>query len=133
MPTILDIAQVPPCLVRAASDYAIPVRAMLAVLRTEGGRSGTVSTNKNGTSDHGPFQINTIWAKRLTAQFGVTAHMLTHDFCWSARAGAYILRYEINLAGGSFWDGVGHYHSRTPTLKQRYITAVYRNSLFETR
>lgn len=133
MPTILDIAQVPPCLVRAANDYAIPVRAMLAVLRTEGGRPGTVRTNSNGTADHGPFQINTIWIRRLTAQFGVTPHMLTHDFCWSARAAAYILRYEINRAGGSFWDGVGHYHSRTPSFKKRYVKAVYRNSLFEIR
>jgi hypothetical protein len=55
--------------------------------------------------------------------------MITNDLCWSFRAGAYILRYEINLARGSFWDGVGHYHSRTPQFKYRYISRVYQNSL----
>lgn len=130
MAAIIETTQIPPCLVQAANDYAIPVRAMLALLRTEGGKPGTLSANTNGTIDHGPFQINTVWTKRFTEQFGVTADMLTRDFCWSARAGAYILRYEINQAGGSFWDGVGHYHSRTPSLKHRYIAQVYRNSLF---
>lgn len=130
MPTSIDAASVPSCLIQAAKDYAIPVRGMLAVMRTEGGRIGTVRPNENGTADHGPFQINTVWTRRLAQQFGVTQQMLTQDFCWSARAGAFILRYEINQAGGSFWEGVGHYHSRTPHLKQRYISRVYRNSLF---
>jgi len=102
---------------------------MLAVLKTEGGSLGRMSPNSNGTSDHGPFQINSVWAARLHSQFGVTAHMLTHDFCWSARAAAYILRYEINQANGNFWEGVGHYHSRTPAHKHRYIQRVYENSL----
>lgn len=130
MSASIDTASIPPCLIQAADDYAIPVRAMLAVLRTEGGKNGTLSANANGSVDHGPFQINTVWARRLAAEFGVTAAMLTNDFCWSARAGAYILRYEINRAGGSFWDGVGHYHSHAPGPKQRYIRLVYRNSQF---
>ncbi|WP_228124512.1 lytic transglycosylase domain-containing protein [Glaciimonas soli] len=87
------------------------------------------SNNTNGTVDYGPMQINTVWAQRLQANFGVTATMITHDFCWSMRAGAYILRYEINSANGSFWDGVGHYHSRTPKFKMEYIDRVYQNSL----
>ncbi|MRU22631.1 lytic transglycosylase domain-containing protein, partial [Xylella fastidiosa subsp. multiplex] len=32
-------------------------------------------------------------------------------------------------AGGSFWDGVGHYHSHTPQYKYEYIKRVYRNSM----
>ncbi|WP_321959331.1 lytic transglycosylase domain-containing protein [Burkholderia cenocepacia] len=120
---------VPACVVQAANDYTLPVRGLLAVWLTEGGRAGTVSKNTNGTSDYGPMQINTVWAKRLESQFGVTRQMITDDFCWSVRAGAYILRYEINQAGGSFWDGVGHYHSRSPQYKFPYIERVYRNSM----
>ncbi|WVK06435.1 lytic transglycosylase domain-containing protein (plasmid) [Xanthomonas campestris pv. olitorii] len=123
------VVAVPACVVQAANDYTLPVRGLLAVWLTEGGRIGTVSRNKNGTADYGPMQINTVWAQRLESQFGVTRQMITDDFCWSVRAGAYILRYEINQAGGSFWDGVGHYHSRTPQFKYQYIERVYRNSL----
>lgn len=120
---------VPPCMAQAAADYSLPLRSLVAIMLTEGGKPGTLSKNENGTVDHGPFQINTVWARRLESQFGVTAAMLTHDFCWSARAAAYIVRYEINLANGSFWDGIGHYHSRTRHFKDAYIQRVYRNSL----
>lgn len=125
----VDNLQVPACMVQAASDYALPLRGLIAIWITEGGGIGTESKNKNGTSDYGPMQINSAWVKRLQADFGVTQQMVTQDFCCSVRAGAYILRYEINHAGGSFWDGVGHYHSHTPIHKFPYIERVYRNSL----
>ncbi|WP_235389940.1 lytic transglycosylase domain-containing protein [Pseudomonas oryzihabitans] len=125
-------AQAPPvpvCMVEAARDYSIPLRGLISVWLTEGGKLGTLSPNKNGTIDHGPFQINTVWTDYLAKNFGVTKEVLTNDFCWSARAAAYILRYEINLAGGDFWEGVGHYHSRTPKFKYPYIAKVYNYSL----
>jgi hypothetical protein len=125
-PALIDV---PACMVQAAEDYAIPLRGLIAVWLVEGGQLGTISKNKNGTNDYGPMQINDVWAKRLQEKFSVTPQMITHDFCWSVRAGAYILRDEINRAGGSFWDGVGHYHSRTPQHKQSYIQRVYSNSL----
>lgn len=124
----VDVPPVPACMVQAATDYSLPLRGLIAVWLTEGGRLGTESKNQNGTRDYGPMQINTAWVQRLQADFGVTQAMLTHDFCWSVRAGAYILRYEINRAGGSFWDGVGHYHSHTPQYKYPYIARVYENS-----
>lgn len=130
MPATIDVASPPSCLLQAAAEYAIPARALLAVLITEGGTTGRISANKNGTVDHGPFQINTVWADRLSREFGISKQLLTNDFCMSARAGAYILRYEINLAGGDFWVGIGHYHSRTRKHKHRYIRAVFRNSQF---
>lgn len=129
LPMPVDALSVPTCVVQAAVDYSLPLRGLIAVWLTEGGKVGTESKNKNGTIDYGPMQINTVWARRLQADFGVTQQMITNDFCWSIRAGAYILRYEINQADGRFWDGVGHYHSRTPKYKVRYIKRVYKNSL----
>lgn len=126
---MIDPPQTPACMVAAARDYSLPLRALLAVLLTEGGRPGTLSKNTNGSVDHGPFQINTIWVRRLARDFGIAPATLTNDLCWSARAGAYVLRYEINRANGDFWEGVGHYHSRTQKYKEAYIAAVYRNSL----
>ncbi|EPR86855.1 Conjugative transfer protein TrbN [Acinetobacter junii CIP 107470 = MTCC 11364] len=96
---------------------------------TEGGTIGRTSQNTNKTEDHGPMQINTVWIKRLNKDFGITREMITNDFCWNVMSAAYILRYEINLAGGSIWDGIGHYHSRTPKYKYPYIQRVYKNSL----
>jgi len=120
---------VPQCMVEAADTYSIPLRALIAVWLTEGGKIGTQSRNTNDTTDYGPMQINTTWANRLDRQYGITRDLLTNDFCWSVRSGAYILRYEINNANGSLWDGIGHYHSRTPKYKYPYIARVYKNSL----
>jgi hypothetical protein len=129
LPMPAYVPDLPACVYQASQEYSLPPRGLIALWLTEGGRQGTQSKNKNGTIDYGPMQINTVWLKRLAKDFGVTANMLTHDFCFSVRAGAYILRYEINQAGGSFWDGVGHYHSRTPEFKYKYINKVYQNSL----
>lgn len=129
VPSPATVPNLPQCVEQAARDYSLPLRGLIAVWLTEGGRIGTESKNKNKTIDYGPMQINTVWAKKLEKEFGVTAKMLTEDFCMSIRAGAYILRYEINQAGGNFWDGVGHYHSRTPQFKYPYIQRVYKNSL----
>ncbi len=129
LPMPASVPNLPPCVYQAAQDYSLPPRGLIALWLTEGGRVGMSNTNKNGTVDYGPMQINTVWLKRLAKDFGVTAELLTNDFCFSVRAGAYILRYEINQADGSFWDGVGHYHSRTPQFKYKYIDRVYKNSL----
>ncbi|MBA5690543.1 lytic transglycosylase domain-containing protein [Rugamonas apoptosis] len=119
----------PACVAQAAADYSIPLRALIAIRMTEGGQTGTVSYNKNKTADYGPFQINTQWIRQFKRQYGITADQLTNDMCMSARAAAYILRFEINAAGGDFWSGIGHYHSHTAAPKAAYQAAVYRNSL----
>lgn len=117
----------PACVITAAKRYEIPLPAMLGVLRTEGGKAGQRVKNTNGTDDHGPFQINTIWVQELEA-FGYTSEILTNNYCASAMAAAYIMRYEINLADGDFWKGIGNYHSRTPRHHNRYVKKVYENS-----
>lgn len=117
----------PACVITAAERYHIPLRAMIGVLRTEGGKVGQRVGNTNLTDDHGPFQINTVWVNELEP-FGYSNDVLTNNYCASAMAAAYILRYEINLADGDFWVGVGNYHSRTPEHHNRYVLKVYENS-----
>ena len=126
MPPALDL---PICMVEAAHYYQLPLRGFLALWLTEGGRPGMQNRNKNGTIDYGSFQINTVWQRKLEADFGITADMLTHDFCTSAYASAYIIKFNIIEAGGDFWQGIGRYHSKTPALKEAYIGRVYKNSL----
>ena len=79
------------CVYQVSQKYSLPPRGLIALWLTEWGRQGTQSKNKNGTIDHGLLQINTVWLKRLTKIFGLTANMLTHYFCFSVRAGYYIL------------------------------------------
>jgi hypothetical protein len=55
---------------------------MIALWITEGGSTGTLSPNTNGTVDHGPFQINTVWAQKLEREF-VSPQMITTNFCCS--------------------------------------------------
>ncbi|WP_446471526.1 lytic transglycosylase domain-containing protein [Xenorhabdus stockiae] len=119
---------VPVCMQQAAERFRIPLRVFIGIWKTEGGRVGMKNKNKNGTIDHGAFQINTTWAKDLE-KYGITSVHLTNDFCISAYSSAYIVRYRINEAGGDFWDGVGRYHSKTPSLKKAYIQRVYKNSI----
>jgi len=121
--------EVPTCMVEAAERYQIPLRGFLAVRITEGGKLGMQRRNKNGTIDYGPFQINTIWAKQLAADFGITPEMLTNDFCTAAYASAYIIKYNILQVNGDFWQGIGRYHSKTPALNLAYQGRVYLNSL----
>jgi len=120
--------EIPACIMQAAEDYSVPARALIALFMTEGGRIGSANRNTNGTYDYGPMQINTVWVNHFNKNFGITAEMLQNDFCFAMRAAAYILRYEINQAGGDFWQGIGHYHSRNPDYKARYIRVVYSNS-----
>ncbi len=62
------------CVLDAARISGMPVAALFAILATEGGKTGEALSNRNGTWDIGPFQVNTIhlngdwprWALRLT-------------------------------------------------------------------
>ncbi len=100
---------VTPCLMQAAADYAIPPRALLAlnIVLTSG---GPLRAPKPANTKLQPFPINTAWRAALASQQGPMG-----DLCGSGRVTAYILRYEINLANGDFWQGLGRLpHSKPP-------------------
>lgn len=115
------------CLINVTRRFELDLGLFLAVLRTEGAKTNFSRWNTNNTKDYGPAQINSVWIKRFR-QFGIPAnsYLLKHHTCFNLTAGAWILRYEMDRAK-SFWDGVGHYHSRTPHLKKAYIRRVYNN------
>jgi hypothetical protein len=93
-----------------------------------GGSLGRVSPNPNGTVDIGPIQINTVnlpdVAAHWRASIADTYRALRDNFCANLEAGAWVLRRELDGAGGDFWAGVGDYHSHTPTYRTRYLRAV---------
>lgn len=115
------------CIAAAASLYDLPESILYAVHKVEGGKAGTVVGNTNGTHDHGPMQVNTVWVKKLADMYGkpesVIKDKLANDVCFNVHVSAWILKGEM-LKAGDFWEGVGRYHSRTPGIKERYQKKV---------
>ena len=114
------------CMAQSAAAYKLPLVLLQAIAKTEGGSTGTVSRNKNGSVDMGVMQVNSIHLQSAPHNFlarGVTASQLINDDCVNIAAGASILRYEIDRAP-DFWTGVARYHSRTPHFAAIYLAKV---------
>jgi hypothetical protein len=119
------------CLIEAAQRYDVPTDVLVLIYLNEGGTLGKASRNSNGTYDLGPFQVNDTWLPRLARHWDVprplARALLLGQFCANADAAAWILRLNLNDAGGDVWEAVGLYHSATPDLKRNYLTRVYRH------
>lgn len=111
------------CVLGAARYYGARPYVIRAVIRTEGGRTGHIRRNTNGTYDMGVMQINSIHLPEL-AKYGITAKDLIYNECLNIYIGTWYLRSRI-LARGDLWKGIGDYHSRTPSLNKRYQRKVY--------
>lgn len=101
------------CMVEAAEYHQVPMAILAAVMRQEDGRVGKKSPNKNGSYDHGPMQVNTLWLDELAAQ-GVSYGLLMNNGCANVYAGAWILRQSMDDAAGNPWIAVGYYHTGAP-------------------
>jgi len=116
------------CIMSAAAMYAVPPAIIQTLLEVEGGRPGMESRNSNGSFDLGPMQINTIHVADFARMYGrpqaEMRALLRDDGCFNVHAGTWMLVREIRRADGDFWAGVGHYHSRTPRHKTRYLGKV---------
>lgn len=110
------------CVVDAARASGMPVAALFAILATEGGKTGEALSNKNGTWDLGPFQVNTIHLKVLAAM-GIAPETVLRDGHVNAYAAAWLLRMEYQRTG-DLWQAIGAYHSRTPQRRDAYIQRV---------
>lgn len=106
------------CLVSAAEHFRLPVSALLAILDVEGGTVGFEEVNRNGTTDMGPAQINSVHMPRLRA-IGLDEGDIACNGCLNIHVAAMLLREKLDSAGNIF-DALGEYHSRTPQKKARY-------------
>ncbi|WP_238446864.1 lytic transglycosylase domain-containing protein [Azohydromonas australica] len=106
----IEMASPPACVLQAAADYSVPARALLALkLALLPGETSSAAELASA-----PIPVNASWQRHLARTTGLHADVVKTDLCWSARVAAYVLRYEINQAGGDFWSGVGRYPSSTP-------------------
>jgi hypothetical protein len=78
-----------------------------------------INRNTNGSVDVGIMQINSVHFKSLKDKFGIDPSYLVHHNCANIFYAAHILRESINREG-TFWKGVGSYHSRTEDLNLKY-------------
>lgn len=128
---VFDLPPNPPapdytvCFIQAAKMYTLPPSLLPAISKIEGGKIGASSENTDGTRDHGFMQINDVRITELKKRFPITADIIRNDPCAAIRVAGYIVRDEINRAGGDFWKGVGRYHSRTPALHANYVQKVF--------
>lgn len=113
------------CVLDAARISGMPAAALFAILATEGGKTGEALSNKNGTWDMGPFQVNTVHLKELAAM-GITPDAVLRDGRVNALVAAWLLRKEYRRTG-NLWQAIGAYHSRTPHHRDTYIRRVKSN------
>lgn len=124
-PAIIDMHQREACIERAAAHYGAHPDIVRAVMRTEGGKTGKIRYNKDGSFDIGKMQINSVHLPEL-AKYGITQAMLTNDECLNIHVGTYYLQKNI-ITAPHFWNGVGGYHSRTPAKNVSYQYRVWDN------
>ena len=116
------------CLLSAARHYRVDPVVLEAIRVVENGETGKIRRNANGTSDLGPFQINSSWIGPLRKKgVRVSYVRLRDNGCLNAFVAAYILSEEVRRApGGSLRTAIGRYHSHREGEARKYRTRVLR-------
>ena len=109
------------CLAQAAFHYRVDPVVLEAIRVVENGETGKIRRNTNGTSDLGPFQVNSSWIGPLRKKgVRVSFARLRDNGCLNAYVAAYILSEEVRRAPGeSLRTAIGRYHSRRPKEARR--------------
>ena len=113
-----------------ASIYHLPPRILPSIQHIEGGSSGIVRTNANGSQDTGVMQVNTIWLPVLARCTGLTEpalrERLTNRACFNTVAAGLIFGTYLDEAHDDVMFAIGDYHSHTPVHKLNYRSLVRR-------
>lgn len=84
------------CVHDASVRYGVPASAIRAILATEGGGSGVVHLNKDGSKDLGWMQINTKWLPYFS-RYGIRYSVLLNDACVNVAVGTWILHHYYSM------------------------------------
>jgi soluble lytic murein transglycosylase-like protein len=111
----------------AAQTYQVPPQILVGILHVEGGKIGQQVRNTNGTYDLGPMQINTLWTKELSKEWGVSRSaakkLIRDDACTNINVAAWIFRRNLDESK-SLYKAIAWYNSRTPHIGSRYRKKV---------
>jgi hypothetical protein len=118
------------CMLHVAAAAHLPPRVLPVIAAIEGGATGSVRPDRNGTADLGVMQVNTVWVPALAAEArmstAATRGALINDPCFNIAAAALILRAYLNQTGGALLPAIGDYHSHTPPLNRAYVAQAER-------
>ena len=94
------------CIAWTAYQFELPEELLYSILYVERGPiNGKCGTNRNGTQDCGPAQINDVRLKELK-QFGLSKNVIKSKPCHNIWAMGYLIRREIErpiTISGSAW------------------------------
>lgn len=149
-PTLVPSATIPPmdgsireiqeCVNAASLRNNVPVGVIYGIMKTEGGRVGTVSRNTNGSDDLGVMQINNetwipVLQKQLGQEYQQVRSELIYNPCFNINVGTSILaqyhnQTDQNLDDGARWiTAVGWYNSHDGYYMHRYQKLFLHNFL----
>lgn len=115
------------CIAWTAYQFDLPEELLYSILYVERGPlNGKCGTNRNGTQDCGPAQINDVRISELK-QFKLNKSVIKSKPCHNIWAMGYLVRREIEKAGGNIWTGVGNYHfhySVNKAVHDRYVERI---------
>ncbi len=115
------------CIAWTAYQFELPEELLYSILYVERGPiNGKCGTNRNGTQDCGPAQINDVRLKELK-QFGLSKSVIKSKPCHNIWAMGYLIRREIEKADNNIWVGVGNYHyhySVNEQVHDRYVNRI---------
>lgn len=121
------------CLIHASAQEQVPLALILGLLKTEGGRLGMESSNRDGSIDLGPMQVNDrVWVPMLAkAHFGGN-YRLAYEYvrdqgCYNIHVGTWIFRQYVNEAHGDYAEAIGLYNSHNPAPKRAYQMKFAKN------
>lgn len=121
------------CMVAAATAFHLPVHALPAIQRVEGGWVGAAQPNKDGSHDLGLMQVNTRWVKPVADATGLPAQTVATRLilnpCFNITVAAFILRTYLDEERGNMWKAIGDYHSHTTGLAIPYKLRVMQEAL----
>lgn len=110
------------CFEEAGVEYSINPQILKAIAKVESNfKPRAVNWNKNGTYDFGIMQINSSWYYTLGKEWWNTLG----DPCSNIKGGAKILSGCMKKYGYS-WEAIGCYNSQTPSKRDKYALAVFR-------
>ena len=116
------------CMLATAAAYHLPPRLLPAIQQVEGGTTGTVHPNTNGSDDLGVMQINSAWLGRIGAITGLPAAQvrdrLIDDGCFNIAAAGMILHAALDEADQDLLRAIGFYHSHTDSFADPYRARV---------
>lgn len=116
------------CLLDVSRAFRVHPDILLAVLIVEGGTVGKDSRpNQNGSTDIGPFQINTVHLHRLAAM-GISREELRNNGCTNAKVAAWLVTQAVAdqpiSTPEEYLTALANYHSRSQDKN-----AIYRRKL----